>query len=101
MQYVDPTHIAPAAPSDLPRCTAEVDCQLCTIGYFAAEQAATGFAYRPTDNVGVQYGLNALNQDWITVADFLELNAAIGGFDVDGRPQSQRMAADPDALARV
>ena len=66
-----------------------------------ARDPATGFAYRPTDNVGVQYGLNALNQGWITVADFLELNAAIGGFDVDGRPQSQRMAADPDALARV
>jgi hypothetical protein len=61
----------------------------------------TGFAYRPTDNVGVQYGLSALNQGLITVADFLELNAAIGGFDVDGHPQSQRMATDADTLARV
>jgi Tannase-like family of unknown function (DUF6351) len=66
-----------------------------------ARDPATGFAYRPTDNVGVQYGLNALNQGWITVADFLELNAAVGGFDVDGHPQSHRMAADPDTLARV
>jgi hypothetical protein len=49
----------------------------------------------------VQYGLNALNQGRITVADFLELNAAVGGFDVDGHPQPQRMAADPDTLARV
>jgi hypothetical protein len=62
---------------------------------------ATGFAYRPVDNVGVQYGLNALNEGWITVADFLELNAVVGGFDVDGHPQSQRMATDADTLARV
>jgi hypothetical protein len=61
----------------------------------------SGFAYRPTDNAGVQYGLNALNQGWITVADFLELNAAVGGFDIDGHPQAQRMAADADTVARV
>jgi hypothetical protein len=66
-----------------------------------ARDPATRFAYRPTDNVGMQYGLNALNQGWISVADFLELNAAVGGFDIDGHPQSQRMAADPDTLARV
>lgn len=66
-----------------------------------ARDPATGFAYRPTDNVGVQYGLNALNHGWITVADFLELNAAVGGFDVDGHPQSQRMATDADTLAHV
>ena len=66
-----------------------------------ARDPVTGFAYRPTDNVGVQYGLNALNHGWITVADFLELNAAVGGFDVDGHPQAQRVAADPDTLARV
>jgi hypothetical protein len=62
---------------------------------------ATGFAYRPTDNVGVQYGLKALNQGWLSVADFLELNAAVGGFDVDGHPQSQRRATDLQTLMRV
>lgn len=62
---------------------------------------ATGFAYRPTDNVGVQYGLNALNRGLLSTTEFLELNAAVGGFDVDGHPQSQRMAADPQTLARV
>jgi hypothetical protein len=66
-----------------------------------ARDPVTGFAYRPTDNVGVQYGLNAQNHGWITVADFLELNAAVGGFDVDGHPQAQRVAADPDTLARL
>jgi hypothetical protein len=66
-----------------------------------ARDPVTGFAFRPTDNVGVQYGLGALNQGWITVADFLELNAAVGGFNVDGHPQGQRMATDADTLARV
>ena len=35
---------------------------------------ATGAALRPYDNVGVQYGLNALNAGAITTAQFLDLN---------------------------
>jgi hypothetical protein len=35
------------------------------------------------------------------VAEFLELNAAVGGFDIDGHPQSQRMASDAQTLMRV
>jgi hypothetical protein len=62
---------------------------------------ATGFAYRPTDNVGVQYGLAALNQQQISPAEFLELNSLIGGFDVNGHPQAQRMVANEETLARV
>src|SRR5262249_32939188 len=45
---------------------------------------ATGFARRPLDNVGIQYGLQALNEKKISVEQFLDLNAKIGGFDVDG-----------------
>src|SRR6185503_16068476 len=45
--------------------------------------AATGFALRPFDNVGVQYGLHALNTGAITVAQFLDLNERIGGYDND------------------
>ncbi len=41
------------------------------------------FAQRPLDNVGVQYGLKALNDGVITVDQFLDLNAMIGGFDID------------------
>ena len=44
---------------------------------------ATGAALRPCDNIGVQYGLNALNSGAITVAQFLDLNEKIGGFDQD------------------
>ena len=57
----------------------------------------TGFARRPLDNVGVQYGLEALNAGTITREQFLDLNEKIGGFDIDGTIVAQRMVADPDA----
>jgi hypothetical protein len=59
--------------------------------------AATGFARRPLDNVGVQYGLNALRGGLITVDQFLDINQRIGGLDIDGKVAPQRMAADPQA----
>src|SRR5215510_14007221 len=40
------------------------------------------FAQRPLDNVGVQYGLGAMNDGKITVEDFLDLNANMGGNDL-------------------
>lgn len=59
---------------------------------------ATGFARRPLDNVGVQYGLAALNAGHITVDQFLDLNERIGGYDVDGNFQPQRTVADLAAV---
>src|SRR5947208_2384711 len=44
----------------------------------------TGFARNGYDNTGVQYGLQALNSGAISVTEFLDLNANIGGYDVDG-----------------
>jgi len=58
-------------------------------------------AGRPLDNVGVQYGLKALNGSVITKAQFLDLNANIGGFDGDGRIRRQRTAASSEALEAV
>ena len=40
----------------------------------------TGFARVPWDNVGVQYGLDALTGGAITPAEFLDLNAQIGSW---------------------
>lgn len=40
----------------------------------------TGFARSTWDNVGVQYGLQALLDHHITPAEFLDLNAQIGGW---------------------
>jgi hypothetical protein len=59
---------------------------------------STGFARRPLDNVGVQYGLAALNSGAITAAQFLELNERIGGYDADGNIIEARSVADPVAL---
>ncbi len=42
---------------------------------------ADGYANRPWDNVGVQYGLQALVDGVITPDEFLRLNAAVGGWE--------------------
>jgi len=43
-----------------------------------------GYAPIPLDNIGVQYGLQALIDGGITVEDFLYLNRNIGGLDGEG-----------------
>ena len=60
----------------------------------------TGFARRPLDNVGIQYGLAVLNAGLITVDQFLDLNEKIGGFDDDANilPPGQRTVGDRKAM---
>ena len=53
-----------------------------------------GFANNPLDNVGVQYGLGALQSGLITPAQFVDLNARVGGRDIDYNLIPQRSAAD-------
>jgi len=58
-----------------------------------------GIAKRPLDNVGVQYGLEALNLPLgdpgkITFGQFLDMNARIGGVDIDGIKQVDRTRTD-------
>ncbi len=62
---------------------------------------ATGFALRPFDNVGVQYGLAALNAGQITTTQFLNLNEAIGGYDQDFNYIPNRVAGDLGAIVRA
>ena len=57
----------------------------------------TGFARRPLDNVGVQYGLGSLNAGVITKDQFLDLNARIGGFDIDLNHIPERHVGDKKA----
>jgi len=59
---------------------------------------ATGFARRPFDNVGVQYGLQALKDGKISADQFIDLNQRAGGYDVNGNSVSERMVGDPTAV---
>jgi Tannase-like family of unknown function (DUF6351) len=61
----------------------------------------TGFAARPLDNAGVQYGLAALNRGEITKAQFIDLNRSIGGFDEDLNHVPERHRADAIAAERA
>ncbi len=58
----------------------------------------TGFVRAVLDNVGVQYGLRALEDGVITPAQFAALNAGVGGYDHAGRPIPARTTADPRGL---
>ncbi|HKF78193.1 MAG TPA: DUF6351 family protein [Candidatus Dormibacteraeota bacterium] len=58
----------------------------------------TGFARSPLDNVGVQYGLAALDAGQITPEQFVELNQGVGGYDFAGNLVARRSSADPIAL---
>ena len=61
----------------------------------------TGAALRVFDNTGVQYGLAALNSGSITVQQFLDLNAGIGGLDQDANYTPTRAAGDAGAIHRA
>jgi hypothetical protein len=62
---------------------------------------ATGFTRRPLDNTGLQYGLAALRAGIISAQDFVDLNRAVGGFNMDGGfvPQRMDMSADVARIA--
>jgi Tannase-like family of unknown function (DUF6351) len=61
-----------------------------------------GFAGVPTDNIGVQYGLGALRAGKITPAQFVDLNAKIGGLSLAGGAiVPNRLVADRPALANA
>ena len=61
----------------------------------------SGFANRTFDNIGVQYGLAALNDKTISVDQFLDLNEGVGGYDQDASYVPQRSAANTQALKRA
>lgn len=63
--------------------------------------ATEGFALRPIDNVGIQYGLNALNEGKLDIEKFLDLNERVGGVDRDMKRTATRTVGDPDALRRA
>ena len=68
-----------------------------TVNVFGRDPA-TGFARRPIDNVGVQYGLQALNAGVIGVDQFLDINQNAGGYDNDGNFMAARTVGSPEAM---
>jgi hypothetical protein len=86
----------PTANPDGVRCTLQ-DINVNVLG----RDPLTGFARRPLDNVGIQYGLGALRDGVITVDQFLDLNEHIGGYDVDGDIVAKRASATPETMARA
>ena len=60
--------------------------------------AGHGFAGLPLGNLGVQYGLDSLEKHQITPAQFVALNAYIGGVNIDLGYQPMRTAPDLKAL---
>jgi hypothetical protein len=63
------------------------------------EQAAgEGFAGQPINNVGVQYGLGALEDGLLTPEQFVSLNEDGGGLDIDINPTEERTTGDRRAI---
>ena len=65
------------------------------------KQLGRGFAGRPFDNVGIEYGRKALMNGTISPAQFADLNVKVGGGDIDATLGPDRVAADRPALERV
>jgi hypothetical protein len=60
-----------------------------------------GFGGAFIDNVGIQYGLEALRDLRILPAQFVDLNEKIGGLTIDIEPSPERIRADTPALGNA
>jgi hypothetical protein len=83
----------PAKKPDGVRCTYQ-DAYVSVYG----RDPKTGFARRPFDNTGVQYGLAAFNAGTINFNQFLDINRLAGGHDINGNLVAERTVADQEAL---
>jgi hypothetical protein len=102
----DPTHSCSGLPASKQynaktnkhgvRCTLQ-DYTINVVG----KRKQDGFANRPFDNVGIQYGLKGLLEGQLTAAQFVDLNANLGGLNIDGVDQKARSAADLTGLYRA
>jgi hypothetical protein len=60
-----------------------------------------GYAERPADNVGIEYGRKALAAGTITPTQFADLNSKLGGFDMNYNETKERTEATPVSIDRV
>jgi uncharacterized tannase-like protein DUF6351 len=88
-----PMRFDPVKKPDGVRCTYQ-DALVAVYG----KDPKTGFARRPFDNAGVQYGLKAFNDGKINFNQFLDINRLVGGHDINGNIVADRTTADLDAL---
>ena len=70
-------------------------------GVTITPDAPNGKGRLAIDNVGVQYGLLALQGGAITPEQFVDLNQKVGGIDIDGNFVAQCTAADRGAGHRL
>ncbi len=67
---------------------------------YGTDAQGRGLRVEP-DNVGVQYGLTALEEGTITVDQFVSLNQSIGGMGIDGNRTAARSEASVEAIERA
>jgi hypothetical protein len=65
------------------------------------QQIGHGFANRPYDNVGLIYGLRALQSGGITTAQFVDLNAKAGSVGMDYETLPTRIEGDPAGIVNA
>lgn len=111
----DPSRACPGVPSDKVFTTASQQGVRCSFQDYMKNVFgldANGKAHRPISNVGVQYGLSGLlttlganagdpTRPPLTAAQFVALNAGVGGFDLDFEPTAARTQGDAVAQERV
>ena len=102
----DPTHSCTGLPANKQyNATTNPHGVRCTLADYTVnvvgKRPKDGFANRPFDNVGIQYGLKALREGAITAAQFVDLNTHLGGLDIDDNVQPQRSQADLVGLQRA
>ncbi len=95
----EPTRSCPGVPSeDVYDEDTNPDGVRCTLQDYMVNifgrREVDGFANRPWDNVGVQYGLKALLDGTLLPLQFVDLNTKLGGLDIDLDPQAERVEAD-------
>lgn len=67
---------------------------------YGTDAEGRGLRVEP-DNVGVEYGLNALRSGAISVEQFVSLNESVGGMDIDGVRTAARSEASVEAIERA
>ncbi len=78
-----------------------VRCTLPDLNANAVGLRSDGRAHGVLDDVGVQWGLAAVRSGAISVAQFVDLNAEIGGWTIDHARQAARTTGDLEGIRRM